>query len=63
MSSPQSVITNNSSSVTPTKPNNTKYDVNMNDPIIARIKENKLTLKNSQLWRRRNNRIHPSGSK
>ena len=32
--------------------------VNLNDPIQARLAENKLTIKNSKLWIRRN-RIQP----
>ena len=63
MSSPQSIVTKSSTSVTPTKPTNTKYTVNMNDPIIARMNENTLTLKKSNLWRRRNNRVQPAPSK
>lgn len=63
MNSTENTVSNNSSSVTPTKSNNMKYVTNMSDPINARIKENKLTLKNSQLWRRRNKRVYPMSSK
>ena len=34
------------------------HRVNLNDPIQARLAENKLTIKNSKLWIRRN-RIYP----
>ena len=63
MNSTENTVSNNSSSVTPIKSNNMKYVTNMSDPINARIKENKLTLKNSQLWRRRNKRVYPMSSK
>ena len=63
MNSTENTVSNNSSSVTPTKSNNMEYVTNMSDPINARIKENKLTLKNSQLWRRRNKRVYPMSSK
>lgn len=63
MNSTENTVSNNSSSVTPIKSNNMKYVTNMSDPINARIKENNLTLKNSQLWRRRNKRVYPMSSK
>ena len=46
------------SKVNPLAIKTVSHVVNLNDPIQARLAENKLTIKNSKLWIRRN-RIHP----
>ena len=49
---------NMSTSINPLAIKTVSHVVNLNDPIQARLAENKLTIKNSKLWIRRN-RIHP----